>query len=185
MPRLCQIMLMWWSRWLLFSVWYAVYLQPHQHTTFFVTPQLRIYWLTGVGGGVQEVQTPPQKFWFGVNPGKILQNQGKISENLHKLRERMSKNGIQHLLIWKNWRLIFEEVCENSGWNHSHSQKFSCYTYALTPSLNLAFRPESGIKNKSRSRAVFGLMISGSGRVQAFKIRPFQNHVWVCMQAQA
>ena len=49
--------------------------------------------------GVQGVQAHPQKFWFDVNPGKILQNQGKISENLHKLRESMSKNGTQHLLI--------------------------------------------------------------------------------------
>ena len=50
----------------------------------------------------------------------------------------------------------------------SHPQKFVCsYTYVLTPSVNLAFRPKSGFQNKCRSQAVFGLVISGSGRVQA------------------
>jgi len=128
---------------------------------------------------VQGVQAHLQKFWFGEN----LQQQGKISDDLHKLRESMSKNGTQHLLIWKNWHPIFEELCENSGKNHSHSQKFACsYTYVLTPSVNLAFRPESGFKNKCRSRAGFGLMVSGFGPGSDFKIRPFYNSVWICMQ---
>ena len=48
---------------------------------------------------MQGVQVHPQQFWFGENPGKILQNLVEISENLHKLRESMSKNGAQHLLI--------------------------------------------------------------------------------------
>jgi len=40
---------------------------------------------------------------------------------------------------------------------------------SLTPWVNLAFRPESGFKNKCRSRARFGLMISGSGWVKTSK----------------
>jgi len=45
MLRLCQMMPICWSRWLLFSVWKTVYLQLHLYTAFFVTPQLRISWL--------------------------------------------------------------------------------------------------------------------------------------------
>jgi len=112
----------------------------------------------------------PQKFWIGEIPGKLLQNPAKISANLHKLRDSMSINGAQHLLIWKNWRPIFGEVCENSNKIPSHPQKFACsYIYVLTTSVNLAFRCKSGFKNKCRSRAVFGLVISGSDRVQASK----------------
>jgi len=40
------------------------------------------------------VKPHPQKFWFGENPGKIF-------ENLLKLPESLSKNGAQHVLIWK------------------------------------------------------------------------------------
>jgi len=47
---------------------------------------------TGVGGGA----SPPQKFWFGENPGKLHGNQGKIFENLHKISENLSKP----LKIW-------------------------------------------------------------------------------------
>ena len=43
----------------------------------------------------------------------------------------------------------------------------------LNSSVNLAFRPKSGFKNKCRAGAVFGLVISGSGRVQASKWGPF------------
>ena len=50
------------------------------------------------------------------------------------------------------------------------TKKFTCsYTYVLTPSVNLAFRPKSGFKNKCRSRAGFGLMISRSGRIKTSK----------------
>jgi len=49
----------------------------------------------------------------------------------------------------------------------------SAVAHILTPSVNLAFRPTSGYKNKCRARAGFGLMISGSGRVQASKTGPF------------
>jgi len=62
-----------------------------------------------------------------------------------------------------------------------------CYfavAHILTLSVNLAFRPKSGFKNKmsgtSRVRACnFGIG-SGSG----FKMRPFFNSVWVCMRGQ-
>jgi len=46
---------------------------------------------------------------------------------------------------------------------------YSAVAHILTPSVNLAFKPKSGFKNKCRARAVFGLVISGSGRVQASK----------------
>jgi len=38
-----------------------------------------------------------------------------------------------------------------------------------TPSVNLVFRPQSGFKNKCRARAMFRLVHSGYGRVQASK----------------
>jgi len=44
---------------------------------------------------------------------------------------------------------------------------YSIVAHILTPSVNLAFRPKSGFKNKCRARAGFGLVISDSGRVQA------------------
>jgi len=50
---------------------------------------------------------------------------------------------------------------------------YSAVEHILTPSVNLAFRPKSGFKNKCRARAGFGLVISGSGRVQASKWGPF------------
>jgi len=46
---------------------------------------------------------------------------------------------------------------------------FSAVAHILTPSVNLAFGPKSGFKNNCRARAGFGLVISGSGRVQASK----------------
>jgi len=42
---------------------------------------------------------------------------------------------------------------------------YSAVAHILNPLVNLAFRPKSGFKNKCRARAVFGLVISGSGRV--------------------
>ena len=52
---------------------------------------------------------------------------------------------------------------------------YSAIPHILTLSVNLAFRPKLGFKNKSRTWAGFG---PGSG----FKMRPFYNSVWVCMQ---
>jgi len=50
---------------------------------------------------------------------------------------------------------------------------YSAVAHILTPSVNLAFRPKPGYKNKCRARVGFGLMISGSGRVKASKWVPF------------
>ena len=113
-------------------------------------------------------------------PSKVLiwckswKNTSKSGQNLWKPSQTPWKYWAKMppIIFWfkKNWCPIFEEVCENSGKNHSQSQKFACsYTYVLTPSVNFAFRPESGFKNKCRSRAVFGLMISDSVRVQTSK----------------
>jgi len=52
---------------------------------------------------------------------------------------------------------------------------YSAVAHILTPSVNLAFGPKSGFKNKCRAPAMFEL---GS----SFKIRPFYNSVWVSMQ---
>jgi len=55
-----------------------------------------------------------------------------------------------------------------------------CYdaiAHILTPSVNLAFKPKAGFKNKCRARAGFGL-----GPDSGFKMRSFCNSVWVCMQ---
>jgi len=46
---------------------------------------------------------------------------------------------------------------------------YSAVAHILTLSVNLAFRPKSGFKNKCPARAGFGLVISGSDRVQASK----------------
>jgi len=56
---------------------------------------------------------------------------------------------------------------------------FCCSVVAriLTPSLNVAFGLNRASKNKCRARAGFGLR-PGSG----FKMRPFYNSLWVCMQ---
>jgi len=50
---------------------------------------------------------------------------------------------------------------------------YSAVAPILAPSVNLAFRPKSGFKNKCRARAGFGLVISGSDRVQASNWGPF------------
>ena len=52
---------------------------------------------------------------------------------------------------------------------------YSAVAHILTLSVNLAFRPKSGFKNKCRDWARFGIVISGSGRVQASKWGPFTN----------
>jgi len=60
----------------------------------------------------------------------------------------------------------------------THARNVFCYSavaHILTPSVNLAFRPESAFKNKCRARARFGLVISGSGRVQTSKWGPFTD----------
>jgi len=49
---------------------------------------------------------------------------------------------------------------------------YSAVAHISTPSVNVAFDPKSGFKNKCRARAGFGLVISGSGRVQASKWGP-------------
>jgi len=54
---------------------------------------------------------------------------------------------------------------------------FSAVAHILTSSVNLAFGPNSGFKNKCLTRPGFGL---GPGLV--FKMRPFYNSVWACMQ---
>jgi len=46
---------------------------------------------------------------------------------------------------------------------------YSAVGHILTPLVNLAFEPTWGFKNKCRTRAGFGLVISGSGWVQASK----------------
>jgi len=46
---------------------------------------------------------------------------------------------------------------------------YSAVVHILTPWVNLAFWSKSGFKNKFRARAGFGLVFSGSGRVQASK----------------
>ena len=62
--------------------------------------------------------------------------------------------------------------------NYTCTQRFlllrSC-AYLETPLVNLTFRPKTGFRNKCRARAGFGLVISGSGRVQARKWGPFTN----------
>jgi len=46
---------------------------------------------------------------------------------------------------------------------------FSTVAHISTSSVNLAFGAKSGFKNKCRAQAGFGLVISGSSRVQASK----------------
>jgi len=50
---------------------------------------------------------------------------------------------------------------------------YSTVAHILTPSVNLAFGLQLGFKNKYRAPAGFGLVISGSGRVQVLKCGPF------------
>jgi len=55
---------------------------------------------------------------------------------------------------------------------------YSTVAHILTPSVNLAFRPKSGIKNKCRACNL------GLGPSSGFKMRPFYNSVWVCRGQQ-
>ena len=50
---------------------------------------------------------------------------------------------------------------------------YSAVAHILTPSVNLASRPESSFKNKCRARAMLELVIWTSGRVQASTWGPF------------
>ena len=62
---------------------------------------------------------------------------------------------------------------------------YSTVAHILTLSVNLFFGPKSGFKNTCRSRTVFGLVISGSGRVQASKWGPFTTPCgYVCRSQQ-
>jgi len=51
----------------------------------------------------------------------------------------------------------------------AHVFCYSAVAHILTPSVNLAFNPKSGFKNKCRALAGFELVTSGSDRVQASK----------------
>ena len=68
---------------------------------------------------------------------------------------------------------------------HAHNV-FCCdaVLHIWSPSVNLAFRPKSGFKNKCRVRAGLGLVISGSGRVQASKWGPFATRLWYVCRVQ-
>jgi len=50
---------------------------------------------------------------------------------------------------------------------------YSAVAHILTPSVNLAFSPKPGFRNKCRARAGFGLATSGLDRVQVSKWGPF------------
>jgi len=79
------------------------------------------------------------------------------------------------------WNFRCDKPCT---FNWTCIQRFlllhSC-AYVKTPSVNLACRPKLGLKNECRPRAGFGLVISGSGRVQASKWGPFPK-LCVCRQ---
>jgi len=109
----------------------------------------------------------PQKFWF-------------LLAKFFKIQAKFLKTSTNSVIVWAkmaaniSWfektGAQFSGKIENSSKNLSHPQKYACsYTYALTPSVNLAFRFKLGFKNKSCSWAVFRLVISGSGQVQASK----------------
>ena len=58
----------------------------------------------------------------------------------------------------------------------THAHNVFCYSavvHILTLSVNLAFRPKPGFKNKCRARAGFRFVISVLDRVQASKWSPF------------
>jgi len=61
---------------------------------------------------------------------------------------------------------------------------YSTFAHILTPTVNLACRLKSVLKNKCWARAVFGLVISSSGRVQTSISGPFTTlcGLWVCKQ---
>jgi len=63
------------------------------------------------GGGVQEVQAHPQKFWFVENPGKSLKIRAKSAEIWAKSVKTFAK----YLKIWTNslkiWTEMVPDVC--------------------------------------------------------------------------
>ena len=61
---------------------------------------------------------------------------------------------------------------------------YSAFAHILTRSVNLAFRLKSGFKSKCRVRAVFGLVISVSVRVQASKRGPLTTLCWYVCRGQ-
>jgi len=71
---------------------------------------------------------------------------------------------------------------------HEHNVfYYSTVAHILTPSVNLCFGPKAGFKNKFLARAVFGLVISGSVRVQASKWSLFTTlcgYVCSCQQGE-
>ena len=64
---------------------------------------------------------------------------------------------------------IFDVINRVPAITLAHVFCFSAVAHILIPSVNLAFRPKAGFKNKCRARAEFGLVTSGSDRVQASK----------------
>ena len=75
----------------------------NQRSLTFPTPET-----TGVGGGgVQGVQTHPQSFWYGKNPGKIWGNLCKICVNLRQIAVCA--------LILQKWHPKINFFC---FWNH-------------------------------------------------------------------
>jgi len=105
-----------------------------------------------------EVQTHPQKFWFGENPGKMWGNLGKVCVNLGKKWcmcvdfTKMATKMKVKTFFWKSCGnlVVFGQVRRNVGklgWNlgkngawsvlilfqnSSHLQKSACYyTYEL------------------------------------------------------
>ena len=67
------------------------------------------------------------------------------------------------------------DVTYPCAFNYTCTQCFLllCSWAYLIPSVNVAFRPQSGFKNNCRARTGFGLVISDSDRVQASKWGPF------------
>ena len=55
---------------------------------------------------------------------------------------------------------------------------YSAVAHILTSSVNLAFMPKSGFKNKCRACNL------GLGPGSGFKMRTFCNSLWVCIQGQ-
>jgi len=65
-----------------------------------------------------------------------------------------------------------DEPCVPATTPANNSFCYFAVAHILTPSVNLAFRPKSGFKNKCRARAGFELVTSGSDWVQASKWGP-------------
>ena len=171
MLRLCQIMLNVVVKVVAtFGVIYRVPSTTPAHNDFCYSAVAHILTHWCRRRGCRECKHTPKSFDLVKTLAKSFKRRAKSLKtfiNSVKVWAKLAPN-----IFWfeKNLRPVFGEVCENSGKNHSHPQKFTCsYTYVLTPSVNLAFRPKSGFKNKCRSRAGFGLIISGSCRVQASK----------------